>query len=65
MAAPTFLDEISVREYLGSSYEPDCDYIDGHLEQRNLGEFDHGRIQTLVAAMILGREHDSPKSFPD
>ena len=41
---------ISVEEYLATSYRPDCDYVDGHVEERNLGEFDHSSLQTAVAA---------------
>jgi Uma2 family endonuclease len=40
---------ISVAEYLATSYRPDCDYIDGHTEERNLGEWDHSNLQTAVA----------------
>ena len=29
---------ISIEDYLSSSYEPDCDFVDGHLEERNGGE---------------------------
>ena len=29
---------ITVEEYLGSVYRPDCDYVDGRLEERNVGE---------------------------
>ena len=29
---------ISVREYLSTSYRPDCDYVDGEVQERNLGE---------------------------
>src|SRR5580698_10154922 len=36
---------ISVEEYLASSFRPDCDYVDGHVEERNLGERTHSRIQ--------------------
>ena len=36
---------ISIEEYLRTSYEPDCDYVDGELEDRNVGEYDHGYIQ--------------------
>ena len=28
---------ISVEEYLASTYEPDCDYVDGRIEERNVG----------------------------
>ncbi len=30
---------ISVAEYLASNYEPDCDYVDDHIEERNVGEW--------------------------
>ncbi|MBS1814506.1 MAG: Uma2 family endonuclease [Acidobacteria bacterium] len=38
-------DYLSVEEYLHTSYRPDVDYIDGHVEERNLGEFDHADLQ--------------------
>ena len=43
---------ISLDEYLNSSYEPDCDYVDGVLEERNLGEFSHSDPQTAIAAYL-------------
>ena len=46
---------ISVEEYLATSYEPDCDYVDGQIEERNLGEFDHSSLQTAVAAYFFAR----------
>ena len=36
---------VSLDLYLHSVYEPDCDYVDGHLQERNMGEFDHGDLQ--------------------
>ena len=41
---------ISVEEYLDSSFEPDMEYIDGQLEERNVGEIEHSE----VIAAILG-----------
>jgi len=41
---------VSVSEYLKNSYRPDCDYVDGRLEERNVGEHDHAALQ---AALIL------------
>jgi len=41
---------ISISEYLSSSYRPDSEFIDGRLEDRNLGEHDHAAVQ---AALIL------------
>jgi len=48
-------DEISVEEYLRTSYRPDCDYIDGHIEERNLGEWDHANLQTAIAIYFGNR----------
>lgn len=36
---------ISMSEYLHTSYHPDCDYVDGTIEERNLGELDHAELQ--------------------
>jgi Uma2 family endonuclease len=41
---------ISVTEYLRSTYRPDCEYVDGRVEERNVGEHDHAAVQ---AALIL------------
>ena len=43
MAATPVL--ISVAEYLSSVYRPDCDYIDGEVKERNLGEKPHSKLQ--------------------
>ena len=32
---------VSIEEYLASSYEPDMDFVDGVLEDRNVGEEPH------------------------
>ena len=39
MAAFAVAPPISVDEYLRSVYEPDMDFVDGVLEDRNSGEF--------------------------
>jgi Uma2 family endonuclease len=41
---------ISVSEYLNTSYSPDRDFVDGRVEERNLGEHDHAAVQ---AALVL------------
>lgn len=58
MAATSVSRALTVDEYLKSSYRPDCDYVDGFLEERNLGEYDHARIQTLVAIWFGNRERE-------
>jgi Uma2 family endonuclease len=40
---------VSVEEYLNTSYHPDCDYVDGRIVERNLGELDHSDLQTEIA----------------
>lgn len=46
------LPHIPIGEYLGSVYRPDVDYVDGELEERNVGEFDHADVQlALVRAL--------------
>ncbi|HUA62686.1 MAG TPA: Uma2 family endonuclease [Verrucomicrobiae bacterium] len=39
---------VSVYEYLHTVYRPDCDYVDGVLVERNVGEKDHGSLQQLI-----------------
>jgi Uma2 family endonuclease len=48
--------QVSVEEYLHTSYRPDCDYVDGDVQERNLGEFSHGRLQLRIGAWFLARE---------
>jgi hypothetical protein len=60
---------ISEEEYLGTAYEPDCEFADGVLIDRNSGEQDHSWLQTALAGSrkvedrIL-RVPDSPISVP-
>jgi len=41
---------IPVSEYLTASYEPDRDYIDGELQDRNWGELSHGLLQGIIGS---------------
>lgn len=43
MAAPPT--GVSVHQYLHTVYEPDCDYVDGILLDRYIGEKDHSKAQ--------------------
>jgi len=44
---------ISVEEYLRTSFRPDCDYVDGEVVERNMGETDHSWIQTVLSAYLF------------
>lgn len=43
---------IPVSEYLSTAYQPDCDYIEGHLEERNLGESSHATLAFILASIL-------------
>ncbi len=43
---------VPLEEYLSTSYEPDCEYDEGVLVERNLGEFEHSFLQTLLATIF-------------
>ncbi len=49
---------VPVEEYLGTSYRPDCDFVDGVVEERNLGEYEHGRIQSKLDRLLGNREEE-------
>jgi Uma2 family endonuclease len=40
---------LSIDEYLNTSYHPDADYVDGEIEERNVGKYSHGKIQGLIS----------------
>ncbi len=46
---------VPVEEYLSAAYQPDCEYIDGRLVERNMGESDHAGIQGLLIAWLSAR----------
>ncbi len=47
---------VSVSDYLGTSYRPDRDYVDGELQERNVGEWPHSRAQGRLYAFLFQRE---------
>jgi len=49
---------LSVEEYLNTTYRPDVDYVDGLIEERNVGEFDHADLQTEILTLLRGRQQE-------
>ena len=47
---------VSVQEYLAASYDPDRDYVDGELQERNLGERPHSYTQMSLGAFLFDRK---------
>jgi len=46
---------VPVEQYLTTSYSPDCDYVDGVVLERNVGELDHSELQGETAAWFRMR----------
>jgi Uma2 family endonuclease len=44
--------QVSLDEYLNTTYHPDRDYLDGELVERNMGEKKHGRMQGLLVRFL-------------
>ena len=43
---------ISVEEYLSTGYEPDCEYDNGLIVERNVGEFEHSFLQIFLGTIF-------------
>ena len=39
---------VTVEEYLSTDYSPDCDYVDGVLEDRHVGGKGHSKLQRVL-----------------
>lgn len=50
---PAFDKPVSVDEYLSMVFEHDCEYVDGVIEERDLGEFEHAYVQGLLIGLFL------------
>jgi Uma2 family endonuclease len=46
---------VSVEEYLRTAYDPDCDYVDGEVIERNVGERDHSELQFELGLLFRTR----------
>ena len=47
---------ISVDEYLRTSFDPDCDFVDGEVLERNVGKRRHGYAQLRIGAWFVQRQ---------
>jgi Uma2 family endonuclease len=43
---------VSLNEYLHTNYDPDMEYVDGVLVERNVGDQSHGLLQAIVASYL-------------
>src|SRR5437588_7173666 len=47
---------VSLEEYLHTDYSPDCDYVDGVLEDRNVGQRKHALTQRRILFFLAALE---------
>ena len=45
-----------LNEYLHTMFHPDRNYVDGFAEERNVGEFDHSRVQGMLLRLFAARQ---------
>jgi Uma2 family endonuclease len=50
--------QLSLEEYLHTSYRPDCDFVDGSIEERNVGEREHSILQIALGAWFFNRRSE-------
>jgi Uma2 family endonuclease len=50
--------QVSLADYLSMDHEPDCDYVDGELEERNVGEKDHSAVQAFFIKWLAANEEN-------
>ena len=43
---------VSVEEYLGTCYDPDMEFVDGALVERNVGDWLHSRVQSNILVAL-------------
>ncbi|HUA99998.1 MAG TPA: Uma2 family endonuclease, partial [Terracidiphilus sp.] len=56
----------TVEEYLRASWSPDREFVDGRIEERNLGEKEHSIIQAFLTALFfLKRNEWGINIFPE
>jgi len=44
--------------YLSTVYEPECEYVDGEIVERNCGEVEHAATQGALAASLFPRRRE-------
>lgn len=55
---PTFERSMTEVEYLSTVFEHDCELVDGELEERSVGEFDHAFLQSLLGSIFVQKRNE-------
>jgi Uma2 family endonuclease len=40
--------QLSLEQYLRTPFEPDAEYVDGEIQERNMGEYEHNTVQRAI-----------------
>jgi Uma2 family endonuclease len=58
--------KVSIEEYLHTAYRPDVEYVDGEIQERNVGEIEHARLIAAVMRWFQRHEREwSIEVLPD
>ncbi len=55
---PIYEKPVSVEEYRSMVFEHDCEYVDGVIEERDLGEFEHAFVQGILTTLFNNHRKD-------
>jgi Uma2 family endonuclease len=59
-------EQVTEEEYLSTVYSPDCDFVDGVLEDRHVGEKDHSALQrALIIWFYLHAKDLGVQTYPE
>jgi Uma2 family endonuclease len=50
--------QLSITDYLNTTYDPDLEYVDGRLVERNGGKWEHGRLIILLGIWFGQHEQE-------
>ncbi len=56
---------VPIGEYLATSYDPEMEYVDGQLVERNVGEYDHSQLQGSIIMLLGERSRGRFRVLPE
>ena len=56
---------LTLEEYLHTAYHPDCDFVDGFLEERNMGGTKHSVLQGQLTFWFLSHAEWKVRALPE
>ena len=49
---------MTIDQYLSTMFHPDRDFVDGMIEERNVGEVEHGKVQKMLLRQFVKYEEE-------